>query len=205
MQPFALWARPLVRFSKSRLLWLRTTTTVMNSIQRIQTILGVDADGIWGPKSAAALAALVTSNPKPIDGPALPWLVIAKNEIGTTEIPGDRDNPRILEYHRATSLAASDDETPWCAAFVNWVFKQANIPGTNSAMARSFLQWGRPIVTPIPGCVVVFQRGAYPNGHVAFFLSKSGGRITVLGGNQSNQVKVSEYSASDVLGYRMPA
>jgi uncharacterized protein (TIGR02594 family) len=176
----------------------------MNSIQRIQTILGVDADGVWGPKSAAALAALVSSNPKP-NSPDVPWLVVAKNELGTKEIPGDRDNPRILEYHRATSLAASDDETPWCAAFVNWVFKQVNIPGTNSAMARSFLQWGRAIMNPVPGCVVVFARGAYPSGHVAFFLSRSGGFVTVLGGNQSNQVKISEYPASDVLGYRMPA
>lgn len=40
----------------------------MNKIQQIQTILGVDADGIWGPKSAQALFHLLN-----IKSPELEW------------------------------------------------------------------------------------------------------------------------------------
>ena len=119
-------------------------------------------------------------------------LAIATAEIGTKEKPGTASNPRILEYHQATSLKAAQDEVAWCSAFVNWVLKEAGIPGTNSSMARSFLKWGSPLKSPVPGCVVVLKRGKAPFGHVALFVRwVKAGFIEVLGGNQSDQVKLS--------------
>jgi hypothetical protein len=44
---------------------------------------------------------------------------IAKAELGTTEVPGTQNNPRILEYHATTTLKATTDEVPWCSSFVN--------------------------------------------------------------------------------------
>lgn len=130
-------------------------------------------------------------------------LEIAREEIGTREVPGPEHNPRILEYHQTTQLRAVQDEVPWCSAFVNWVLKQAGIDGTNNSMARSFLKWGSPLKSPVPGCVVILKRGRAPFGHVGFFVSWARpGLIEVLGGNQSDQVKVSVYRDSDVLGYR---
>lgn len=130
-------------------------------------------------------------------------LEIARAEIGTKEMPGKAANPRILEYHQNTKLRAISDEIAWCSAFVNWVLKQAGIEGTDSSMARSFLKWGFPLKSPIPGCVVVLKRGKPPFGHVAFFVRRvQTGFIEVLGGNQSDQVKTSAYRESDVLGYR---
>ena len=41
------------------------------------------------------------------------WFDIARDELGTDEIPGPVHNERILEYHSTTTLNASDDETPW--------------------------------------------------------------------------------------------
>ena len=41
-------------------------------------------------------------------------------------------------------------------------------------------------------------------GHVAIYVGKSGGRVSVLGGNQGDKVQVSNYSAGRVLGYRWP-
>ena len=76
------------------------------------------------------------------------WMQYAEGEIGVTETPGASHTQRILEYHKETSLGASDDETPWCASFANWVLKQAGIAGTNSAAARSFMQWGKAISEP---------------------------------------------------------
>lgn len=130
-------------------------------------------------------------------------LEIAKAEIGTREKAGKDDNPRILEYHQATSLKAVHDEVAWCSAFVNWVLKEAGIEGTGNPMARSFLAWGSPLKSPVPGCIVILKRGPAPFGHVAFFVRYSkAGLIDVLGGNQSDQVKVSTYRERDVLGYR---
>ena len=133
------------------------------------------------------------------------WMQYAEKEIGQTEIPGDLHNSRIVEYHRETSLGASDDETPWCASYVNWVLKQAGIAGTNSAAARSFQRWGRGIDKPEYGCIVVLRRGTQEwQGHVGFYVDEDAEHVWLLGGNQNNQVNVSKYPKKDILAYRMP-
>lgn len=134
------------------------------------------------------------------------WYRIAWAERGVKEVPGPGDNPRIEEYQRATTFPASDDEVPWCSSFVNWVMMKAGEDRTKSAAARSWLTWGRKIQEPVRGCVVIFTRpGHAGSGHVAFFVSREGDFIRVLGGNQENQVKISRYPASRLLGYRVPA
>lgn len=124
-------------------------------------------------------------------------LDIAKGEMGVNEIVGSAHNKRILEYH-ATTGGFGSDEVPWCASFVNWVMKEAGIKGTGSAMANSFLNWGRSTSNPKPGDVVVFGG----SGHVGFFLGFEGNSVKVLGGNQSNSVKVSYFPRSNVAGFR---
>lgn len=132
------------------------------------------------------------------------WMAIAEKEIGVKEIPGSNDNPRIVEYHSATTLKATDDETPWCSAFVNWCMSMAGITGTKSAAARSWLDWGTPLDEPIRGAIVILKRGAPPSGHVGFVELDMGDTIRVLGGNQSDCVKYSTYKKATVLGYRWP-
>jgi uncharacterized protein (TIGR02594 family) len=134
------------------------------------------------------------------------WLQFAEREIGTTEIAGEVDNARILEYDQCTSLKATDDETAWCSAFVNWCMVQAGIKGTNSAAARSWLDWGTVLQTPVEGCIVVLKRGTPPSGHVCFYVGGDADvkYIRCLGGNQSDTVKCSKQSISDVIGYRWP-
>lgn len=51
-----------------------------------------------------------------------PWFEIAHNELGVKEVTGSGDNPRIVAYHRSTTLdahSASNDETPWCSSLMN--------------------------------------------------------------------------------------
>jgi uncharacterized protein (TIGR02594 family) len=122
-----------------------------------------------------------------------PWFEIAHAEFGTREVTGSGDNPRIVAYHRSTSLdapSASNDETPWCSSFVNWCVERSGHAGTDSAWARSWLSWGRPTTSPAKGGIVVFTRGV-SSGHVAFFVSKTATKIKVLGGNQSDEVNIS--------------
>lgn len=133
------------------------------------------------------------------------WMEIAEKEIGTHEIAGPKDTARIVEYAACTTLHADDDETPWCSAFVCWVFEMCNIKSTRSAAARSWLKWGAMLQEPREGCVVILKRGAPPSGHVCLFVKeRDADTITCLGGNQSDQVKYSHYKKSDVLGYRWP-
>lgn len=136
------------------------------------------------------------------------WAKIALGELGIAEVKGPKDNPRIVEYHSATSLRASNDEVPWCSSFVNWVMKKVGIKGTNSALARSWLTWGIEVSQKAPkyGSVVVLSRGVGSiAGHVGFYVGKTvGGQIKVLGGNQGDKVSVALFSKSKVLGYRWP-
>lgn len=130
----------------------------------------------------------------------------ARAELGVAEIPGEGSNPRIIEFASYTTLRARKDSVAWCASFANWVCNEAGVKGTGFANARSFLSWGVPINKPIVGCIVVLKRGKPPAGHVTFCDHEdiSNGVIRCIGGNQGDQVKVSRYSVSDVLGYRVP-
>lgn len=144
----------------------------------------------------------------PVGGEA-PWFQIAHEELayGVTEMPGAEHNPRILEYHATCTLRATNDETAWCSAFVNWCIGQAGFTGTNSAAARSWLTWkdGKKISAPRLGCIAVFERGTQAwQGHVGFFASESDNHIQLLGGNQQNAVSVAPSRKDKLLGYIWP-
>jgi uncharacterized protein (TIGR02594 family) len=174
--------------------------------------LEASADGHWhkvNHGTDTGWASFKYLQPALVEAPvaAFAWFDIAMRELGTSEIAGAGDNPRIVEYLRSTSLGgamAANDETPWCSAFVNFCVEQAGFAGTDSASARSWLHWGRQTVVPVTGCIAVFKRGDPPSGHVAFYVSESGGSIKVLGGNQGDKVCFAPYPRERLLGYRVP-
>ncbi|NRA86859.1 MAG: TIGR02594 family protein [Rhizobiales bacterium] len=133
------------------------------------------------------------------------YLQIAINEQGTKEIKGQKDNPKIVQYFADVGHEwVKDDETPWCAAFVGSCLEKAGLTSTRALNARSYLKWGRKIIKPVVGCVVIFKRGKSSwQGHVAFYMGETKTHIKVLGGNQGNTVKISRYKKSDLLGYRL--
>lgn len=132
------------------------------------------------------------------------WYEIAEGEVGIKEIPGDKAEARIIEYHSHTTLKATSDEVAWCSAFVNFCVDRAGLKGTHSAAARSWLQWGVP-VQPTEGCIVVMSRGSNPaQGHVGFYAGENASLVRILGGNQHDSVCYSYFPKSHVLGYRWP-
>lgn len=133
---------------------------------------------------------------------------IALAELDVKEIPGEKANPRIIEYHATTTLRAESDEVAWCAAFVNWCLKKASHKGSGFANARSFCLWGEQTEKPVKGDICVFWRGT-PNsqsGHVGFYAGENKTHILVLGGNQGNKVCIMAYPKSQLLTIRrLPA
>ncbi len=132
-------------------------------------------------------------------------LQIALTEYGNHDILGAQNNPDVLKYYKKIGQGwVTDDDTAWCAAFVGYCLEMAGILSTKLLNARSYLKWGKPTVTPQMGDIVVFWRIS-PNsayGHVSFFIRERDGLIYCLGGNQSDQVCISTYPKSMVLGYR---
>jgi uncharacterized protein (TIGR02594 family) len=127
---------------------------------------------------------------------------IAYKEKGVSEIVGAKDNPRIVEYHKATTLPPGylHDEVPWCASFVSWCLEQAGLKSTNDASAISYAKYGTKLDVPTKGCICVFSREG--GNHVAFFDHQIGNDIYVLGGNQSNMVCIKAEPKSRLLGFR---
>ena len=129
---------------------------------------------------------------------------IAWNEIGTKETPGEEHTGRILQYHASVSKDLDTVEIPWCASFVNWCLIEAGLPGTGSAAAKSFLDYGYITTRASAGDLVVFWRGTPdgPQGHVGFLVGFYENDVLCLGGNQRDGVNIWPYDRSKVLSYR---
>jgi uncharacterized protein (TIGR02594 family) len=126
----------------------------------------------------------------PLPPPTGDLLSTASQYLGMSE-GKDRStlNAFIGQYFQPWDVA----KTPWCAAFTNSVLASNQLPGTGSAWAKSFLDYGVPVwsregggdVSAVqPGDIAVFTRGG--GGHVGFVKSFTGDSIVVLGGNQSD-------------------
>jgi uncharacterized protein (TIGR02594 family) len=136
-----------------------------------------------------------------------PWMLVANYLKGVTEADGAVTNPKIDEMFRVSGHGyVKDDETPWCAAFVGACLRLSGYKSSGKLNARSYKGFGEKLDEPRPGCIVVFWRTSKtsPNGHVAFFESDTANGISVLGGNQSNSVRVQAYPKNRLLGYYWP-
>jgi uncharacterized protein (TIGR02594 family) len=136
-----------------------------------------------------------------------PWFDLALKDIGIREVPGEKDNPKVLRYYEdAGHPAIKNDSVSWCAAFVGAMLHRSGYKNTGSLLARSYLKYGIKLAKPVKGCIVVFKRGSSTwQGHVGFFSHwVRPGVIACLGGNQADQVNISYYHESKVLGYRWP-
>lgn len=122
------------------------------------------------------------------------WYLAAVKEIGVRELPENR-GPDIRRYIAAARCGAEGD--PWCAIFANAMLEISKVPGTRSAMARSFEHHKDfvKLAGPALGCIVTFWRGVKSQGfgHVGFYAGEEGGRIYTLGGNESDMVRVEPF------------
>ena len=152
---------------------------------------------------------------------------VAYRHIGLKEVPGAVHNPSVVAMLKRKNPWADRDEIPWCAAFADYCLFMAGYHTIGSLRARSYMHvgmriWTMPGVMRGPdfdplhvriGDLVVFQRGrgkqpgpdvAAAAGHVGFYVSATERYIKVLGGNQQNSVKISNYPRSRLLTVSRP-
>ncbi len=120
-------------------------------------------------------------------------LTIAKKYIGMKE--GTKSANR--------SMGVNTRRTPWCGYFVRKIVSRAGqtpVRGYPSAAAWKRFGRGVKLSQARKGDIVVIRtkRG----NHVTIFSHRSKGRVCGVGGNQSNRVKVSCYSARSVRSVR---
>ncbi len=100
----------------------------------------------------------------------------------------------------------------WCAAFVNSVLEENDIPGSESVSdypltARSFTNWGYSVQNPERGDIIVFPRGNQGwQGHVGFYVKtvmvNNKEMYMILGGNQADSVSLEVFPASMAITIR---
>lgn len=109
-------------------------------------------------------------------------------------------------------LGVDPVRTEWCAAFVNSILDINGIPGSESVSnypltARSFMNWGDPVIMPEKGDIIVFPRGNQGwQGHVGFYIRtvfvENRKMYLILGGNQNDQVSFELYPANKAIAIR---
>jgi uncharacterized protein (TIGR02594 family) len=147
-----------------------------------------------------------------------PWMVRARELIGTREIPGAKHNPVILGFLRAMrnigEWGQSRDETAWCAAFVDHCLIWAGSEGTGHALASSYKTWGKPAKVET-GAIIVIKRkrrggdkntGSRAGYHVGFLIRVTRNNWVILGGNQGDSVSVRYFAKSryELVALRRP-
>jgi len=168
----------------------------MSFTRHISLLLFIAVLSSCGPSSSSNIIFISHVNP--------PFVLYAAQYVGAHE----RHNRTQLR----DLMGVDPVRTEWCAAFLNAVLNQHGIPGSESVsdhplMARSFLEWGESVDVPRRGDIMVFRRGNSGwEGHVAIYLGtiEKNGRTyyRILGGNQDNEVNVSDYPASLLLDIR---
>lgn len=144
-------------------------------------------------------------------------LELAQRHVGIGELVGGKHHPLIqwwLSLCHGFTLN-SPDEIPWCSAAMNGWAWTLDLPRSKSAAARSWLLIGKeigPHEVKAGFDIVIFKRGSghQPGpevtegapGHVAVYSHRLHNGVYVVGGNQSNSVRVSRYPEEDVIGYR---
>jgi uncharacterized protein (TIGR02594 family) len=169
--------------------------------------LDLQGDGAMDGFGHGAFLRLVSGGlPLPTDLSPTPY-DIARAELAfdVREVPGAGSNPRIVMYHATTSDGAESDGVAWCSSFVNYCVEQAGLVGTDSKWARSWHDngWGRDVTKSArEGDIVVWRRegATTKGGHVGFFVSEDDDSIEVLGGNQSNRVRLQRYPKAGKMG-----
>lgn len=188
-------------------IWGRQTIA---AVRAFQTSKGLDADGIVGPLTIAALfpGQPVSTGLSQTD---IVWFKEAKRLLGTREKPGVGSNKIILDWATDVNLMYKSDDIPWCGLFVGHCIASTldrEVLPTNILGARSWARFG--IKThPTPGAVMVFWRTSLQSGkgHVGFYAGQNENATAyrIVGGNQSDSVSLAWVSSSRFLDARWPA
>lgn len=139
----------------------------------------------------------------------LPWVLRARNYVGVKEVKGRNHNPIIIgmlddmgKYSTEAKAWWREDETPWCGLFTGWILGESGRYVVKEWYRAK--EWASNNLTklaaPAYGCIAVM-----PN-HVGFVVGKdAAGNIMLLGGNQSDMVKVSPFKSSGFIGFYWPS
>lgn len=185
-------------------------------------------DGDWGRRSIAALKAFqshvglhptgvsdratvdaLRADPEgtaPVDAPIRdmpPWVAEMYRRMGLHET---RDNDALAEWLKAGKYLGDPARLPWCGDAVETCFAKT-LPDeplpSNPFWAQGWAAFGRSVDGPKVGSVGVIRWSASA-GHVGFVVGTDGGQVRMIGGNQSNMIRISSFDRGAFIAFRWP-
>lgn len=147
---------------------------------------------------------------------------VALAEEGYTE--GANNYSKYGEwYYNNVSKESDYAHAQWCAMFISWCARQANIPTSvikNNAWAGSMgsskctgnfggQYYPKGSITPQKGDIVYYGWGSSTSEHVEIVVSTTSNTITSIGGNTGGGTKVYihrnySFTSSNIVGYERP-
>lgn len=133
------------------------------------------------------------------------WVIEARKHLGVSETKGPKTSGIIAKWLNELNAWWHDDETAWCGVFVAHCIKSCGLSVPKYWMrAKAWAEWGEKLPSPVPGCIVIFEREG--GGHVGFVVGRTvKGNLMVLGGNQGDCVCIKPFDRSRVLAYVWPS
>ena len=138
---------------------------------------------------------------------------LAKSQIGLAEPTGD---DKFISWYNSVTGASLALDSPWCAMFASWVYRNANVPTSSLptfASCTVAVDWAKKNklwysrltnYTPKPGVVIMFDWNTDGRqDHAGIVETVTANQITVIEGNTSDSVGRRTYSRTSkyILGY----
>lgn len=177
------------------------------AVAAFQWANGLSGDGIPGPRTLERLIGLKDADALGFDDPTLVWFQQARRLMGLSEIAGPGSNPAIVDMARQLDVSYADDDVPWCGLFTAHCLSTLAREPLPADVLRAQAWKGFGVATePTPGAVMVFWRKKPDSGlgHVGFYAGEDEKGYRILGGNQSNSVSLAWYEKSRFLAARWP-
>ncbi len=139
----------------------------------------------------------------PIKHDDLKWMTWAKYHLGKREGVNDAWIVNLHELSQAT-YKTKTSRTPWCAYFVGAALFANGLKGSKSAAAKSYDAFGLSCKLQYGAIVTLKHKDG--SRHVGFCYDPKPNSKTfsMLGGNQSNRVRVTDYDKGDIMQTRWP-
>lgn len=134
----------------------------------------------------------------------IPWVQTGYSLIGTREVAGKGNNPKIMAWAKVTQLQKTytADSIPWCGLFQAFTLIDNGIPAVKDPLwALNWRSFGTNAGEKF-GAIAVFTRQG--GGHVGILVGHEKNYYHILGGNQNDMVNVSKIAKSRCVGLRCP-
>lgn len=132
-----------------------------------------------------------------------PWMAEMHRRMGLHEV---RDKSKLIEFLKIGKFLGDPSRLPWCGDMVESciakVLPAEPLPA-NPFFAQAWKTFGIDAKAPLVGAVGVIKWSA-SSGHVGFVAGVEGGKVVLLGGNQSNAITLASFPREKFIAFRWP-